>query len=95
MLIKGREVKGLKKQLSTAFKAAAVEYHLGGRRPSAKYSLGKKMFYGKVKEALGLDQCRVFITGAAPTSMETLQFFLGIDVVIAQMYGMSETAGRK
>ena len=86
----------MKKQLSAAFKAAAVEYHLGGRRrPSAKYSLGKKMFYGKVKEALGLDQCKLFITGAAPTSMETLQFFLGIDVVIAQMYGMSETAGRK
>ena len=95
MLTKGREVKGLKRQLAATFRAAAVEHHLGGRRPSAKYTLGKKMFYGKVREALGLDQCRLFFTGAAPTSMETLQYFLGIDVVIQQLYGMSETAGRK
>ena len=95
MLIKGREVKGLKKHLATTFKAAAVEYHLGGGRPSTKYNLGKKMFYGKVKEALGLDQCRLFFTGAAPISMETLQYFLGIDVVIQQLYGLSETVGRK
>jgi long-chain acyl-CoA synthetase len=36
--------------------------------------LANKLIYSKVKEALGLDQTRYFISGAAPIAKEVLEF---------------------
>jgi long-chain-fatty-acid--CoA ligase ACSBG len=47
----------------------------------------------KIKEAIGLDQCRYFATGAAPISKEVLEYFASIGIKILEIYGMSETAG--
>jgi long-chain-fatty-acid--CoA ligase ACSBG len=52
-----------------------------------------KVVYKKVREALGLDRCRTFFSGAAPMSMECLKYFLSIDIVILELYGLSETNG--
>ena len=49
--------------------------------------------YKKVREALGLDRCVSFFSGAAPISMDTLKFFLSLDIVILELYGLSETNG--
>jgi long-subunit acyl-CoA synthetase (AMP-forming) len=46
-----------------------------------------------VKEALGLDRCVKFFSGAAPISMETLKYFISLDIVILELYGLSETNG--
>ena len=43
--------------------------------------------------ALGLDQCRVQITSAAPISKDTLEFFLSLGIPIMEVYGMSECTG--
>ena len=52
-----------------------------------------KVVYKKVREALGLDRCVNFFSGAAPISMECLKYFLSLDMVILELYGLSETNG--
>jgi long-subunit acyl-CoA synthetase (AMP-forming) len=42
---------------------------------------------------MGLDRCVSFFSGAAPMSIDTLKFFLSIDIVILELYGLSETNG--
>lgn len=47
----------------------------------------------RIKARLGLDACEVFAYGAAPLKLSTRDFFCGIDMVLVNMYGMSETSG--
>ncbi|MCA1831696.1 MAG: long-chain fatty acid--CoA ligase [Actinomycetota bacterium] len=46
--------------------------------------------FAAIREKIGLDQGRIFITGAAPTPPEVLEFFAAIGVNIAEVWGMSE-----
>lgn len=46
-----------------------------------------------VKDALGFDRCRYFISGASPISQDVLKYFMSIEIPIHEIYGMSETAG--
>jgi len=47
----------------------------------------------KIKAAIGLDQAELFITGAAPTPLDVLDFFARIDIPLLEGWGMSETSG--
>ena len=47
----------------------------------------------QIKTALGLDRCHFPMTGAAPISEETLSYFLSVNIVLHEMYGMTETTG--
>jgi long-chain acyl-CoA synthetase len=47
--------------------------------------VGKKM-----RERLGLDRCRMFVTGAAPTRPEVMRFFGAFGVMIREVYGLTE-----
>jgi long-chain acyl-CoA synthetase len=42
---------------------------------------------------LGLDACRVAISGAAPIPFEILRFFRGLGIELSEIYGLSETYG--
>ena len=42
---------------------------------------------------IGLDECVIAVTGAAPIPRETLQFFRDIGVPLSEVYGLSETTG--
>ncbi|MFH1153987.1 MAG: AMP-binding protein [Pseudomonadota bacterium] len=57
------------------------------------FDLADKLVFSKVREKLGLDRCRVFISTAAPISMDTLEFFLSLGIPITEVYGMSECTG--
>jgi long-chain acyl-CoA synthetase len=46
-----------------------------------------------VRELLGLEECLVAITGAAPIPPELLSWFQAIGVPLSEVYGMSENAG--
>jgi long-subunit acyl-CoA synthetase (AMP-forming) len=57
------------------------------------YGLANKLVFSKVRDKLGLDQCRFFVSMAAPISMDTLEFFLSLGIPITEVYGMSECTG--
>jgi len=57
------------------------------------YGLANKLVFSKVREKLGFDRCRVFISTAAPISMDTLEFFLSLGLPLTEVYGMSECTG--
>ncbi len=59
------------------------------------YRWAEPFVYRKVKSALGLDACVTFLSGAAPISDEVVTFFKGFDINILNIYGLSETTGRR
>ena len=98
MLEIGRSTTGVKKVLATWAKEhstiAATERQLGGSgKRSVAHLLTKKIILSKVKEALGLDQCMICLSGAAPLSSVVMEYFASLDIDILEVYGMSESTG--
>ena len=92
LIEKGAGVSGLKKAMVTEFKKAGINYHLHGKNKLA-YKLGKPLFYNTVKAALGFSRCTKFISLGAPLPEATVEYFLGLDILCGQMYGLTETTG--
>jgi long-subunit acyl-CoA synthetase (AMP-forming) len=57
------------------------------------YGLANKLVFSKVRARLGLDRCHLAISGAAALSRATFDFFLSLDLPIAELYGMTEGTG--
>ncbi|MEM7136760.1 MAG: long-chain fatty acid--CoA ligase [Myxococcota bacterium] len=72
----------------TAFKQEAAT---GRQVSSFSRNLANKLVISKIKEALGLDALEVALSGAAPISTSTLEFFASIGIPIHEGYGMTET----
>ncbi|MBV9717084.1 MAG: long-chain fatty acid--CoA ligase [Solirubrobacterales bacterium] len=49
--------------------------------------------FSELREMLGLDQALAVNVGAAPTPVEVLEFFHALGIELAELWGMSETAG--
>ena len=47
----------------------------------------------KIKEALGLEEAMITFTGAAPITVDTLEYFGSLGVCVCECYGMSECCG--
>ncbi|KAJ8344510.1 hypothetical protein SKAU_G00318390 [Synaphobranchus kaupii] len=47
----------------------------------------------KLRGELGFSRCLKFFSGAAPITSETVEFFLGLDILLYEAYGMSESTG--
>jgi len=45
----------------------------------------------QIKKALGLDRCKIQLTGAAPVAPETVDYFMSINVPLSDIFGMSES----
>ena len=93
----GRKNTGLKKVLSNwakgKAKLAAQERQLG---ESGKVTIGylfAKKLLGKVRQALGLDECVACLTAAAPMPREVAEYFASVDIDLLDVYGMSECTG--
>jgi long-subunit acyl-CoA synthetase (AMP-forming) len=52
-----------------------------------------EIVFQNVKVALGLQRCRICISAAAPLSIETAEFFMALNIIIYECFGMSETGG--
>ncbi len=94
----GANVKGVKRKLANAAKRKALAYNEEkqiGHSGSVPVGLGlaRKVILNKVKERLGLDQCLLGYSGAAPLKLTTQRFFAALDISICELYGMSETTG--
>jgi long-chain acyl-CoA synthetase len=46
-----------------------------------------------IRRLLGLDQCEIAVTGAAPIPVDVLEWFRAIGVPFSEVYGMSESSG--
>lgn len=98
MMAVGASITGIKKTIATWAKGKGLEYaksrQLGGNHAKPfMHGLADKLILSKARDALGLDKCKVFITGAAPISAETLEYFGQLGMMIQNVYGMSESAG--
>ncbi len=79
--------------LRTELEAFKREVATGAPQQGFLRNLANKLVISKVKTALGLENVVVAGTGAAPISIETLEFFASLGLTIYEGYGMSETTG--
>ncbi len=90
------EATGVKAKLAswaraTELSAFKQEAATGKPVTSLSRNLANKLVTSKIKEALGLDALDVALSGAAPISTSTLEFFASIGIPIHEGYGMTET----
>lgn len=71
----------------------AIQMGGNGRKPMMYQTLAEGLVQKKVKEILGLNECKFAFTGAAPISVETLRYFASVGIHINEVYGMSECTG--
>ncbi|MBN4077427.1 long-chain fatty acid--CoA ligase [Sulfobacillus acidophilus] len=98
--VKIDSAKGTKKLLVTWAQKVAKEVwerkHQGkelSTQLKVQYAMTQKLIFSKLKPLLGLGRARICITGAAPISNDILNFFMGLDVPIYEVYGQSEDCG--
>jgi long-chain acyl-CoA synthetase len=91
---------GAKAKIAEWAQATGREWHRlereGKRVPAVldiQKRMAEKLVYSKVKAAIGLDAGRLLFSGAAPIAPEVLEFLSGLDVVVYELYGQSETCG--
>ncbi len=54
------------------------------------YAIGNPLFFRALKERIGLRRCRWAGSGAAAIAPEVLEFFMGLGLHVAELYGMTE-----
>lgn len=52
-----------------------------------------EQFLAPWRAVLGLDECIVAVSGAAPLPSEIMSFFRGLQLPVSEIYGLSETCG--
>jgi len=98
MVQMGRETTGVKKMLSTWAKGHGTTHiqlaQFGnGGGAACGYGCANALILMKIKEALGLDQCKACFTAAAPISVDTLNYFASLDLPVYELFGQSECTG--
>ncbi len=58
-----------------------------------QHGIARRLVHQKIRGALGMDAARAFMSGAAPLSRETMDFFAGLGMPILDLYGQSEDTG--
>lgn len=66
---------------------------MAGEKPPFLSKLVTEKLLSKARQKLGLDRCEFQLTGAAPISKSTLEYFASVGIPIYEVYGMSETSG--
>jgi long-chain acyl-CoA synthetase len=99
-----RKTKLAKKAIEVGRKVAEAEQEAverGGKMADAKVGLGTKIQHAaldklvlhKIREAIGLDECELALSAAAPLSPQLIWFFHSIGIRITEGYGQSEDNG--
>ncbi len=56
----------------------------------ALYWIGYPFLFRSLRDRIGLRKCRAAGSGAAPIAPEVLRFFFGLNIIIYEIYGMTE-----
>ena len=74
-----------------------VRVRMSGREPTRRlarrFARADRYVLSRIRKALGWDRSATFLSGAAPMSVSTLEFFASIGVLVQEIYGLSETGG--
>jgi len=94
----GRSTTGLKKMIATWAKGKGMEHNMkkmngAGNYETLSFKIANKLVLSKIRTALGLSRCDLCLSGAAPISPDILKFFMSLNVVVTEAYGMSECSG--
>jgi long-chain-fatty-acid--CoA ligase ACSBG len=80
-----RDYTGIKKSLVDWARSHSTRNSValfnGQQKTDFVYSLAKGLIINKILVQLGLDRCRLFYSGAAPITKETLDFFMSIGTI--------------
>ena len=91
MLEKARDIKGLKKKIGREAKKVGLKCNTEERQ-TTMFKVFQKIYYTKVKTLLGLDQCVLFVTGAAPISREVCLQGAVIRLTYYELFRLSTTS---
>jgi long-chain-fatty-acid--CoA ligase ACSBG len=92
----GRANTGVKKAFGDWAKTVGLAGNtnrLKGESVPWGWTLASAAVFKNVQKALGLDRCNIRITGAAPITKQTVEYFMSLDMSLAELYGMSESSG--
>ncbi len=73
-----------------AARNASLRRSLIGR---ASVAVARSIFTNRVRRAVGFADVRLAFSGAVSANPETLDYFSGLDLVIREVYGLSEASG--
>jgi len=97
MMAIGAQTTGLKKMIATWGKACCLQHNMdlmnGNTVESYRYKFYRWLVFSRIKAALGLDRARICLSAAAPISTDIKQYFMSIDILVADAFGMSECSG--
>ncbi|MDY7231625.1 AMP-dependent synthetase/ligase [Hyalangium rubrum] len=88
-----QKVLGWARGVATEYHTLSMRHEKVPLRLEAQYQLARKLVFGPLHTRIGFDQGQFFSTGAAPISRDVLEFFASIDIVIREVWGMSELTG--
>ncbi|XP_019848922.1 PREDICTED: long-chain-fatty-acid--CoA ligase ACSBG2-like [Amphimedon queenslandica] len=90
------EISGLKgfilEKSKSIGKKTQLKRQVGGDVSWGHWIAEKAVFKG-LRSKMGLNNCIMMATGAAPLPRAVAEFFAQFDITLCQMYGMSETTG--
>lgn len=93
----GKQSSGLKRTLASWAKMASLQHHEsslnGNGSESYRYKFYRWLVFDRIKQRMGLDRCRIFISAAAPIALDIKKYFMSIDILLIEAFGMSECAG--
>lgn len=93
----GAKASPMKKKIGDWAKSIGLQYNhsvmSGENLVPWGFMLANNLVFKKVRAALGLDRCKFCLTGAAPITKDTLEYFMSLNIPLLEQYGMSECSG--
>ncbi|XP_074526461.1 long-chain-fatty-acid--CoA ligase ACSBG2-like [Halichoeres trimaculatus] len=93
----GAKSSPMRKRIAGWAKSIGLQYNYsvmnGENEVPWGFTLANALVFKKVRAALGLDRCKLCMTGAAPITKDTLEFFMSLNIPLLELYGMSECSG--
>ncbi len=88
-----QKVLGWARGVATQYHTLALRHEKVPVTLEAQYQLARKLVFSKLHQRIGFEQVEFFATGAAPIGKDVLDFFVSIDIIIREVWGMSELTG--